>query len=61
MEGKSLMENNFLDLDKDKKVEFLVEKRKLEEILEVIQKEILLGIAKRKAITDYILDYRKSF
>lgn len=55
------MEENFLNMNKEKQVEFLVEKRKLEETIEIIQKEILLGIAKRKAITDYILEYRKKF
>ncbi|WP_286904929.1 HelD family protein [Clostridium sp. UBA1652] len=56
-----IMEDKLLNIDKEKQVEFLVEKRKLYETLEIIKKEILLGIAKRKAITDYILEYRKKF
>lgn len=45
----------------NKDVEFLVEKRKLEETLKILNDEILKGIAKRKSLTEYILEYRKKF
>ncbi|MPQ42600.1 HelD family protein [Clostridium tarantellae] len=43
-----------------KEVEFLVEKKKLEEILNIINEEMLACINKRKFVTQYILDYRKN-
>ncbi|MDD7795027.1 HelD family protein [Clostridium sp. 'White wine YQ'] len=45
----------------NKDVEFIVEKKKLSETLEILNNEILSALAKRKAITEYILEYRKNF
>lgn len=46
---------------KDKKdIEFLVEEKKLEEVSNILNEEMLSYINKRKFITQYILDYRKN-
>ncbi|MCX0361095.1 AAA family ATPase [Clostridium perfringens] len=45
----------------DKKdIEFLVEEKKLEEVSNILNEEILSYINKRKFVTQYILDYRKN-
>lgn len=45
----------------DKKdIEFLVEEKKLEEVSNILNEEMLSYINKRKFITQYILDYRKN-
>ncbi|MGL5245828.1 MAG: ATP-dependent DNA helicase, partial [Sarcina sp.] len=49
-----------LNGDMSREVEFLVEKKKLEETLNVINEEMLANINKRKFVTQYILDYRKN-
>ena len=41
------------------KVEFLMEEKKLQETIELINNEVMSYLEKRKYITDYILDYRK--
>lgn len=43
------------------RIEFLKEEQNLEETLEALNTEILNYVEKRKAIVDYILDYRKKF
>ncbi|GKX67855.1 HelD family protein [Inconstantimicrobium mannanitabidum] len=47
------------EINEQKQVEFLVEKKKLDETLEIINSEILNYIERRKYITDYIRDYRQ--
>lgn len=49
-----------MNFDDSKAVELLVEKKKLQETIDIINKEILIYINKRKYITEYILDYRKN-
>ncbi|WP_283690349.1 HelD family protein [Clostridium perfringens] len=45
----------------DKKdIEFLVEEKKLEEVSNILNEEMLSYINKRKFVTQYILDYRKN-
>lgn len=45
----------------DKKdIEFLVEEKKLEEVSNILNEEMLSYINKRKFVTEYILDYRKN-
>ncbi|MBO3387586.1 AAA family ATPase [Clostridium perfringens] len=45
----------------DKKdIEFLVEEKKLEEVSNILNEEMLAYINKRKFVTQYILDYRKN-
>jgi DNA helicase-2/ATP-dependent DNA helicase PcrA len=51
------MEN--MNFDDSKAVELLVEQKKLQETIDIINQEILIYINKRKYITEYILDYRK--
>jgi len=43
----------------EKNLEFIIEEEKLQEVLKILNEEILKYIEKRKAVTDYILDYRK--
>ena len=44
----------------DKKdIEFLVEEKKLEEVSNILNEEMLSYINKRKFVTQYILDYRE--
>ena len=43
------------------KFEFLQEEQNLEVTLELLSKEILNYIQKRKDVADYILEYRKKF
>ena len=45
----------------DNNLEFLMEQSKLQETLNILDKEILNYIAKRKYITEYILDARKKY
>lgn len=45
----------------DNNLEFLMEQSKLQEILNILDKEILNYITKRKYITEYILDARKKY
>lgn len=47
------------EINEQKQVEFLVEKKKLDETIEIINSEILNYIERRKYITDYIRDYRQ--
>lgn len=49
-----------MNFDDSKAVELLVEKKKLQETIDIINKEMLIYINKRKYITEYILDYRKN-
>ncbi|MGG5460719.1 HelD family protein [Clostridium sp. B9] len=44
----------------NKDIEFLVEERKLEEVSNILNEEMLSYINKRKFVTQYILDYRKN-
>ncbi|WP_072990709.1 HelD family protein [Clostridium cavendishii] len=46
--------------NEEKSIEFLIEEKKLKETLEIINKEMLVYINKRKLITEYIVDYRKN-
>lgn len=50
-----------MNLDNSKEVELLVEERKLEDTLNILNDEILNYISKRKHIINYILEYRKNF
>jgi len=43
----------------EKNLEFIIEEEKLQKVLKILNEEILKYIEKRKAVTDYILDYRK--
>lgn len=43
-----------------KDIEFLVEEKKLEEVSNILNEEMLSYINKRKFVTQYILDYRKN-
>ncbi len=43
----------------EKNLEFIIEEEKLQEVLKILNEEILKYIEKRKAVTEYILDYRK--
>lgn len=43
-----------------KEIEFLVEEKKLDEVLNILNEEMLAYINKRKFITEYILDNRKN-
>ena len=45
----------------DKQVDFLREENKLNEILDILNKEILNYLEKRKSVTKYILDSRKKY
>ncbi|BCZ49064.1 DNA helicase [Clostridium gelidum] len=45
----------------DKQVDFLREENKLNEILDILNKEILNYVEKRKGVTKYILDSRKKY
>lgn len=49
-----------MNFDNSKEIEFLVEKKKLEETLKILSDETLSYINKRKMISEYILDYRKN-
>lgn len=49
----------YLDKDKDKETEFQEEKIRLDGVIDIIGREILAYIQKRKEITKYILDSRK--
>ena len=40
--------------------DFLIENKHLEDTLNILNKEVLNYINKRKEITEYILDYRKN-
>lgn len=57
------MESNELTLEKElelqKELQFNVEKSKLEDVVNIINKEILNYINKRKDVANYIQDYRK--
>ncbi len=44
----------------EKDIEFLVEEKKLEDVSNIINEEMLSYINKRKFVTQYILDYRKN-
>ena len=50
-----------MDLNNSKEVELLVENKKLEDTIKIINDEILNYIEKRKEITNYIKEYRKKF
>ena len=50
-----------MDLNNSKEIELLVENKKLEDTIKIINDEILNYIAKRKEITNYIKEYRKKF
>ena len=43
----------------EKDLEFLIEENKLKDVLKILNEEILKYIEKRKAVTEYIIDYRK--
>lgn len=43
----------------EKNLEFIIEEEKLQEVLKILNEEILKYIEKRKAVTEYILGYRK--
>ncbi|NSA76760.1 hypothetical protein DFH60_002029 [Clostridium beijerinckii] len=43
-----------------KQVDFIREEEKLSEILEILNKEILKYLEKRKNVTNYILEARKN-
>ena len=45
----------------EKDIEFLMEEEKLEETLRILDAEMLNYIAKRKYISEYIINYRKKF
>jgi len=45
----------------DKQVDFLREENKLNEILDILNKEILNYVEKRKGVTKYIIDARKKY
>lgn len=47
-------------MDNNKDIEFLVEEKKLEEVSNILNEEMLSYINKRKFVTQYILDYRKN-
>ncbi|MFL0266724.1 HelD family protein [Candidatus Clostridium radicumherbarum] len=57
------MENNDFTLEKElelqKELQFNLESTKLSEVIELINKEILVYINKRKNVANYIEDYRK--
>lgn len=57
------MENNEFTLEKElelkKELQFNLENTKLSEVIELINKEILVYINKRKDVANYIEDYRK--
>lgn len=55
------MENLEFEKEFQEKLEFEVEKEKLKEVIDIIAKEILSLVEKRKEFTQYILDYRKKF
>ncbi|GIM28788.1 DNA helicase [Clostridium polyendosporum] len=48
-----------VNFNREKEIELLVEKKRLEEVINTINEEILNYISKRKHITDYIVNYRK--
>lgn len=58
-EGKDGMEEMEINFDREKEIELLVEKKRLEETIDTINQEVLNYITKRKHITDYIVNYRK--
>ena len=45
----------------NKEIEFAMEQDKLQDTLAILHKETLNYIAKRKSITEYIIDYRKKY
>ena len=45
----------------NKDLEFLMEQDKLQETIKILDAEILNYIAKRKYITEYIIEYRKKY
>lgn len=45
----------------NKEIEFAMEEDKLQDTLSILHKETLNYIAKRKSITEYIIDYRKKY
>lgn len=45
----------------NKDLEFLMEESKLQDTINILNKEILNYIGKRKNITDYIVEYRKKY
>lgn len=51
-----MTENN----NNSKEIEFLVEEKKLDEVLNILNEEMLVYVNKRKFITEYILDNRKN-
>lgn len=61
MKSDKLFTFNFLGgaIFLEKNLEFIIEEEKLQEVLKILNEEILKYIEKRKAVTDYILDYRK--
>lgn len=61
MKSDKLFTFNFLGgaIFLGKNLEFIIEEEKLQEVLKILNEEILKYIEKRKAVTDYILDYRK--
>ena len=61
MKSDKLFTFNFLGgaIFLEKNLEFVIEEEKLQEVLKILNEEILKYIEKRKAVTDYILDYRK--
>lgn len=58
-EGKDGMQEMEMSFDREKEIELLVEKKRLEETIDTINQEVLNYITKRKHITDYIVNYRK--
>ncbi len=61
MKSDKLFTFNFLGgaIFLEKNLEFIIEEEKLQKVLKILNEEILKYIEKRKAVTDYILDYRK--
>ncbi len=61
MKSDKLFTFNFLGgaIFLEKNLEFIIEEEKLQKVLKILNEEILKYIEKRKAVTNYILDYRK--